>query len=183
MCHFHRNRVSRPPHTFFLLVLVTVVPFASHVRCGAGPVHVVDAWHAVCSRAHAQGVRTPRLSVACGFYLSHASPAPSGHVRCDWLWSTVADDDVGATQQMRAANMAADHQIVDIQPDLHGPVKVARGHGFIRARAEDVLNMLIAVERRPEWDDLCDYASKVCDSRFPRAGCYPVRVCSLCGGR
>jgi len=56
----------------------------------------------------------------------------------------------------------ADHHVVDIQPDLHGPVKVARGQGFIRARPEDVLHMLIAVERRPDWDDLCDYASQVC---------------------
>jgi len=55
----------------------------------------------------------------------------------------------------------ADHHVVDIQPDLHGPVKVARGQGFIRARPEDVLHMLIAVERRPDWDDLCDYASQV----------------------
>jgi len=76
------------------------------------------------------------------------------------LWEAPAASCQGG-KLMRAANMAADHQIVDIQPDLHGPVKVARGHGFIRARAEDVLNMLIAVERRPEWDDLCDYASKV----------------------
>ena len=64
--------------------------------------------------------------------------------------------------QARASGSAtSDQHMVDIQPDLHGPVKVATGQGFIRARPEDVLNMIVAVERRPEWDDLCDYASQV----------------------
>lgn len=58
-------------------------------------------------------------------------------------------------------NPMAEHHVVDEKPDLHGPVKVARGQGFIRALPEEVLNMLIAVERRPDWDDLCDYASRV----------------------
>jgi hypothetical protein len=38
---------------------------------------------------------------------------------------------------------------------------VATGQGFIRARPEEVLNMIVAIERRPDWDDLCDYASQV----------------------
>ena len=68
--------------------------------------------------------------------------------------------------QVRGANgnAMAEHHVVDEKPDLHGPVKVARGQGFIRAPPQEVLNMLIAVERRPDWDDLCDYASRV---RFP----------------
>ena len=66
-------------------------------------------------------------------------------------------------QQTRAEHGACEnHQVVDThQPDMHGPVKVARGHGFIRAAPEDVLHMLIAIERRPDWDDLCDYGSQV----------------------
>ena len=66
------------------------------------------------------------------------------------------------TWQTRASGKATseEHQ-VDVQPDLHGPVKVATGQGFIRARPEDVLNMVVAIERRPDWDDLCDYASQV----------------------
>jgi len=73
------------------------------------------------------------------------------------LWS------VGESFQLTRASGKAtseEHQ-VDVQPDLHGPVKVATGQGFIRARPEDVLNMVVAIERRPDWDDLCDYASQV----------------------
>lgn len=74
------------------------------------------------------------------------------------------------------------------QPDMHGPVKVARGHGFIRAAPEDVLHMLIAIERRPDWDDLCDYGSQVCEKQGVRncvlliiflAPRYHVRACML----
>ena len=68
--------------------------------------------------------------------------------------------------------------MVDEKPDLHGPVKVARGQGFIRAPPEEVLNMLLAVERRPDWDDLCDYASRVRvpppPSPLPAAACCAV---------
>lgn len=64
-------------------------------------------------------------------------------------------------QARASGSTTSDQHMVDMQPELHGPVKVATGQGFIRARPEDVLNMIVAIERRPEWDDLCDYASQV----------------------
>lgn len=78
-----------------------------------------------------------------------------------WEAPTGGGESWKLTRAPTNGSATADHHTVDIQPDLHGPVKVARGQGYIRARPEDVLNMLIAVERRPDWDDLCDYASQV----------------------
>lgn len=78
------------------------------------------------------------------------------------LWE--APSGMGEPWKLTRAEHGAceNHQVVDThQPDMHGPVKVARGHGFIRAAPEDVLDMLIAIERRPDWDDLCDYGSQV----------------------
>lgn len=65
------------------------------------------------------------------------------------------------TRAPTSGSQASEHHVLDIQPDLHGPVKVARGQGFIRAGHEEVLGMILGVERRPDWDDLCDYASQV----------------------
>mmetsp|Transcript_29455 Transcript_29455/g.94478 ORF Transcript_29455/g.94478 Transcript_29455/m.94478 type:complete len:252 (-) Transcript_29455:31-786(-) len=77
----------------------------------------------------------------------------------DRLFS-VWDNSPSAQEDWKSVRGGESH-VVDIQPDLHGPVKMARGQGFIRATPQEVFQVLLHVERRPDWDDLCDYGSQV----------------------
>jgi len=137
--------------------------------------------HAACNAAGAYGMAHPCMSDAAGDHPSGQRsqlPGSGAPWACGIKWSDVpeynhkiehlfamwqnpAGGDAWKFVRGANGNAMAEHHVVDEKPDLHGPVKVARGQGFIRAPPQEVLNMLIAVERRPDWDDLCDYASRV----------------------
>jgi len=51
--------------------------------------------------------------------------------------------------------------IVDSKSGASSPVRMIRGQGYIRAPAWKVLNLILDVERRPLWDDLCEHGNVV----------------------
>lgn len=51
--------------------------------------------------------------------------------------------------------------VVDSKSGGSSPVRMIRGQGYIRAPAWKVLNLILDVERRPLWDDLCDHGNVV----------------------
>jgi len=78
-------------------------------------------------------------------------------VQMGYLTKTL-DENVDKIRSTSMSGVVVDYSV---QPDNAKAIKIARGQGIIRAPPEEVLSMILHVERRPEWDDLCDHGSVV----------------------
>mmetsp|Transcript_41165 Transcript_41165/g.97551 ORF Transcript_41165/g.97551 Transcript_41165/m.97551 type:complete len:250 (+) Transcript_41165:364-1113(+) len=116
---------------------------------------------------HAPAVQRPLVECeTVGWEYLKQPQAWTGNAKYDEILSRLfnimgENSDLKRGVEDSAANTSGVDVHYTVKAENAKAIKVARGEGIIRAPPHEVLGMLLHVERRPEWDDLCDHGSVV----------------------